>query len=322
VKVASIYEPVREDLEQVERTLDTIRQAEQFSELREMLEHVLAGGGKRLRPLVALLSGKFGDYRPEPLICLAAAVELLHTASLVHDDVIDRSSTRRGRPTANALFDNKAAVTLGDFMFAHAADLVARTDNSEVVRLFSRAIMAMVSGELIQDFSAYDYGQDIVSYFERIAGKTASLFAASCEGGAMLSGAPREWVSALHDYGHNLGMAFQIVDDILDFSGDEEEMGKPIGSDLMQGTLTLPSLLLMERSPNANPIKKLFRNRRSTKYLAEAIFIVQNSDILEKSYAVARDFAHRARAALEPLPDTPARHALSDIADYVLERRA
>lgn len=322
MNVVSIYEPVREDLEQVERTLDAIRQAEQFSELRKMLEHVLGGGGKRLRPLVALLAGKFGDYRPEPLVFLAASIELLHTASLVHDDVIDRSSTRRGRPTANALFDNQAAVMLGDFMFAHAADLVARTDNTEVVRLFSRTLMAMVSGELTQDLSAYDYSQDTVSYFERIAGKTASLFAASCEGGAMLSGAPREWVNALHDYGHNLGMAFQIVDDILDFSGDEKEMGKPIGSDLMQGALTLPSLLLMERSPKSNPIKKLFRNPDCTEHLAEAVFMVQNSDILEESYAVARDFARRARAALQPLPHTPARHALSNTADYILERRA
>jgi len=322
VNVTSIYEPVRADLEQVERTLDTIRQAEQFSEIRKMLEHVLGGGGKRLRPLVALLAGKFGDYRPEPLVFLAASIELLHTASLVHDDVIDRSSTRRGRPTANALFDNQAAVMLGDFMFAHAADLVARTDNTEVVRVFSRTLMAMVSGELTQDLRAYDYSQDIVSYFERIAGKTASLFAASCEGGAMLAGAPREWVNALRDYGHDLGMAFQIVDDILDFSGDEKEMGKPIGSDLMQGTLTLPSLLLMERSPKSNPIKRLFRDRRCTKHLAEAILMVQNSDILEESYAVARDFAQSARAALEPLPDTPARHALSDITEYVLERRA
>ncbi|MDH5201457.1 MAG: polyprenyl synthetase family protein [Candidatus Bathyarchaeota archaeon] len=320
--MTSIYEPVRADLEQVERTLDTIRQAEQFSEIRKMLEHVLGGGGKRLRPLVALLAGKFGDYRPEPLVFLAASIELLHTASLVHDDVIDRSSTRRGRPTANALFDNQAAVMLGDFMFAHAADLVARTDNTEVVRVFSRTLMAMVSGELTQDLRAYDYSQDIVSYFERIAGKTASLFAASCEGGAMLAGAPREWVNALRDYGHDLGMAFQIVDDILDFSGDEKEMGKPIGSDLMQGTLTLPSLLLMERSPKSNPIKRLFRDRRCTKHLAEAILMVQNSDILEESYAVARDFAQSARAALEPLPDTPARHALSDITEYVLERRA
>jgi len=322
VNVTSIYEPVRADLEQVERTLGAIRQAEQFSEFREMLEHVLAGGGKRLRPLVALLAGKFGDYRPEPLIYLAASIELLHTASLVHDDVIDRSSTRRGRPTANAVFDNQAAVMLGDFMFAHAADLVARTDNTEVVRLFSRTLMAMVSGELNQDLSAYDCSQDIVGYLERIAGKTASLFAASGEGGAMVAGVPGEWVNALRDYGHDLGMAFQIVDDILDFSGDEKEMGKPIGSDLMQGTLTLPSLLLMKRSPKGNPVERLFRDRGSDKHLAEAIFMVQNSDILDESYAVARDFAERARAALGALPDIPARHALGDIADYVLERRA
>jgi geranylgeranyl pyrophosphate synthase len=322
VNVATAYAPVQRDLAQVEQTLDAIKRVEEFPELRGMLEHVLTGGGKRLRPAIALLAGTFGDYRPELLVPLAASIELLHTATLVHDDVIDRSATRRGRPTANALFDNQAAVMLGDFMFAHAADLIARTDSTEVVRLFSRTIMAIVSGELRQDLTAYDYSQDVVSYFRRIGGKTASLFAASAEGGALLGGAPPRWVAALRDYGENLGMAFQIVDDILDFSGSEEEMGKPVGSDLMQGTLTLPSLLLLERNPKDNPIKKLFRNRRRREYLAEAVFMIQSSDILEESHRVARDFAGRARAALDPLPDTPSRAALADLTDHVLERRA
>jgi geranylgeranyl pyrophosphate synthase len=322
MNVATIYAPVQRDLDRVEETLDSIKLVEEFPELQGMLEHVLTGAGKRLRPAIALLAGTFGDYRPDLLVPLAASIELLHTATLVHDDVIDRSPTRRGRPTANALFDNQAAVMLGDFMFAHAADLTARTGSIEVVRLFSRTIMAIVNGELRQDLTAYDYGQDVVGYFHRIGGKTASLFAASAEGGALLGGVPPEWVAALRDYGENLGMAFQIVDDILDFSGSEEEMGKPVGSDLMQGTLTLPSLLLLERSPKNNPIKKLFRNRRRREHLAEAIFMIQNSDILDESHRVARDFAARACAPLDSLPDTPSRSALVELADHVLGRRA
>lgn len=322
MNVASIYEPVQEDLARVERTLEALTKVEEVPDLQPMLEHVLAPRGKRLRPTIALLAGTFGGYRSDLLVPLAASIELLHTATLVHDDVIDRSGTRRGRPTANALYDNQAAVMLGDYMFAHAADLIARTGNVEVVRLFSRTLMAIVGGELRQDFTAYDYGQDVRSYFRRIAGKTASLFATCAEGGALLAEAPSDSVAALREYGENLGMAFQIVDDILDFSGDEEEMGKPVGSDLLQGTLTLPSLLLMERQPGNDPIRKLFRNRRRTEHLAQAVAMIRNSDILEQCYGVARDFRRHACTALDRLPATPARGALAALADYVLERRS
>jgi geranylgeranyl pyrophosphate synthase len=320
---ASIYGPVQEDLRRVEETLDSISQVENFPMLTKMLSHVLAGGGKRLRPAIALLSGRFGAYDPELHVPLAASIELLHTATLVHDDVIDASASRRGRDTANAIFNNAASVMLGDYMFAHSADLIARTDNTEVVRLFARTIMAVAGGELHQDMSAYDYGQDTMTYFGRIEGKTASLFATSAEGGAMVAGCRASEREALRTYGLNVGMAFQVVDDILDFAGDETEMGKPIGSDLMAGTLTLPSLLLMERYPKDNPIKKAFRSKRPrAEHVAEAVYMVLNSDILNETYAVARDFRDRALGALVTLPATDARATLEDIAAYVLERRS
>jgi geranylgeranyl pyrophosphate synthase len=287
-----------------------------------MLGHVLGAGGKRLRPAIALLSGKLGDYRRELHVPLAASIELLHTATLVHDDVIDASPARRGRATANELFNNSAAVMLGDYMFAHAADLIARTDNTQVVRLFARTIMAMAGGELHQDMSAYEYSADTMRYFGRIEGKTASLFATSAEGGAMVARLDDSERDALRAYGLNVGMAFQVVDDILDFAGDEEELGKPIGSDLMQGTLTLPSLLLMERHPKDNPIKKAFRAKKpKPEHIAQAVAMVVNSDILEESYAVARDFRDRALAALDCFPPSDARASLAEIAEYVLERR-
>jgi geranylgeranyl pyrophosphate synthase len=184
--------------------------------------------------------------------------------------------------------------------------------------------MAMASGELRQDMSAYSYGQDTMQYFQRIAGKTASLFATSAEGGALVAGAPKEWTDALRDYGENLGMAFQIVDDILDFTGDEEELGKPTGSDLMEGTLTLPALLLMERNPDDNPVKRLFAERDGgrNEHLATAIAMIRDSDILEESVTVARDFRDRAVASLQTLPDNADRAALTDIGDFVLGRRS
>ena len=321
VSVVSIHAPIQEELGRVEDALQALKRAN-FPELSEMLAHVLTSGGKMLRPSIALLSGKFSNDHQELLVPLAASIELLHTATLVHDDVIDRASTRRGRPTANSLFDNSASVMLGDYMFAHAADLAARTGSIEVVRMFSRTLLAMASGELEQDITAYDYGQTTRQYFQRIAGKTASLFAAAAEGGAIVSRAPDAWRSALRDYGESVGMAFQIVDDVLDFKGDEEEMGKPVGSDLLQGTLTLPSLLLMERYPGDNPVKRFFRHRRSPRHLAEALDVVLNSGIIDECYRVAGDFRDRAQAALRALPMAAARESLAEIADYMLERQA
>ncbi len=322
MSVASIYAPVQSELAQVEAALQEVARSD-IPQVRKMLEHVLSATGKRLRPTIALLSGRFAEHKPDALVPLAASIELLHTATLVHDDVIDESDTRRGRDTTNSKHHNAAAVMLGDYMFAHAADLICRTERLEVVKLFSKTLMAMASGELTQDMSAYEYGQDTMQYFNRIAGKTASLFATSAEGGALVANSPDEWTVALLDYGENVGMAFQIVDDILDFEGDAEEMGKPTGSDLMEGTITLPALLLMEQNPDDNPVKRFFGNGdNKDEHLAQAISMIQNSDILQESYRVAQDFSTRAVAALEILPDTPDRTALSDIAEHVLARRS
>ena len=322
VQAPSIYGPVQDDLRLVEETLDGLKHVEAYPLLSKMLGRIL-GGGKRVRPAIALLAGKFGSYDARLHVPLAASIELLHSATLVHDDVIDASPSRRGRPTANELFNNSAAVMLGDYMFAHAADLIARTDNTQVVRLFARTIMAIAGGELHQDMSAYEYSADTMKYFGRIEGKTASLFATSAEGGAMVARCTPSEREDLRTYGLNVGMAFQVVDDILDFAGEEREMGKPIGSDLMAGTLTLPSLILMERYPKDNPVKKAFRAKKpKPEHIIEAVNMVRNSDILDEAYRVARDFRDRAVASLGALPSGEGRRSLEDIASYVLERRS
>jgi geranylgeranyl pyrophosphate synthase len=188
----SFAEPVQAELAEVEATLDGVR-PKNFPWLEEMLDHVMGSRGKRLRPTIALLAGRFGTHQPAKLVPLAASIELLHTATLVHDDVIDSSDTRRGRETINAKYHNAAAVMLGDYMFAHAANLICRTESIDVVKVFSRTLMAMASGELTQDMSAYEYSSDTMAYFNRIAGKTASLYATSAEGGALVAGAPADW---------------------------------------------------------------------------------------------------------------------------------
>ena len=321
MKLVSLYGPVQQDLDLVEKTIDVLRDLD-FQPMAEMLDLVLAARGKRLRPALALLAGKFGRYRLDLLVPLAASIELLHTATLVHDDVIDNAATRRGRPTANSVLHNTTTVMLGDYMFAHAADFAACTGNIEVIRLFSQTVMTIARGEIVQDMTAYDTRQTVRQYLQRIAGKTASLFATACQGGALLTGASEDRGEALKDYGYNLGMAFQIVDDILDFVGDEQEMGKPVGSDLAQGTLTLPSLLLLDRYPKSNPIRKLFARRRRQEYLSQAVEMIRQSDIPRESYQMAEGFAKEAEEALTALPRNAARRTLRDIVAYVLERRS
>ncbi len=315
-----LYGPVQEDIALVEATFDSLKQVD-YAPLAKMLDIVLAGGGKLLRPALTLLGGRFGEYDLDLLVPLAASVELLHTASLVHDDVIDNADTRRGRPTANSTLHNATTVMLGDYMFAHAADQVALTGNIRVIRLFSQTLMKMTKGEIGQDLTAYDSRQTVRDYLQRIGGKTASLFATACQGGAVVAQEPEEWIEALRSYGYNFGMAFQIVDDILDLTGDEAVMGKPVGSDLMQGTLTLPALILMDRYPGDNPVQK-FLASPSKELLAPAVEAIRGSDIPQESYEMARDFCANAHKALSVLPDGAARQALYDLTDYVLERRS
>ena len=321
MKPDNLYGPVHQDLDLVDETIDALRGVD-YQPLTEMLNLVLAARGKRLRPALSLLAGQFGQYRLDLLVPLAASIELLHTATLVHDDVIDNAATRRGRPTANSIFHNTTTVMLGDYMFAHAANFVARTGNIEVIRLFSQTLMTIARGEIGQDMTAYDTRQTVRQYLQRIGGKTASLFVTACQGGAMLAEVSEDGVEALKDYGYNLGMAFQVVDDILDFVGDEQEMGKPVGSDLSQGTLTLPSLLLLDRHPEDNPIRKLFAHQRRQEHLSQAVEMIRQSDIPRESYQMAESFAKEAEGALTVLPDNPARHTLRDIVRYVLERRS
>ena len=254
---------------------------------------------------------------------LGAAIELLHTASLVHDDVVDGADSRRGRPTSNAIFDTAITVLLGDYMFASAAEMVTRTGSLRVTRLFALALMKMTGGELDQDAAAFDVGRNTQQYLRRIGGKTAALFANATEGGAILAGCSEEEVSALRDYGYRLGMAFQITDDVLDYVGDEKEMGKPAGSDLLEGTLTLPGLLLLEREPKDNPIRKFFAARRNRKKHFERVLeSVRDSDVIEDSIAMGRSYVDKANEALTGFPDSPAHRSLVQLGDYVLARRS
>jgi geranylgeranyl pyrophosphate synthase len=316
----TIYEPIQEDLVRVEDRLRSVGEVD-FPQLSKLLDYSLKSGGKRIRPALVLLSGKFYHYDPNYLLPMAAAVEILHTATLVHDDAIDNSPVRRGRPTINKAWGEDKAILLGDYLLAKSQELVAETQNWRVVRLFAQAFMTLSSGELNQAVNAFNLEQTRQQYRQRISAKTASLISLATESGAILSQAPEKSVEALKEYGHNLGIAFQIVDDILDFIGTEEEMGKPAGADLAQGTLTLPAMFVLEHYPEDNPVTRLFRNEDRQKNVELAIELVRNSSIPGECYAVASDYCAKACHNLDLLPDNASRRSLITLAEYVVKRR-
>ena len=319
---SAFYGPVAEDLILVEDLLESVKRVE-LAPLRLMLDHALAPRGKRLRPALVLLAGSFGDYNLNRLVPLGTAIELLHTASLVHDDVVDGAESRRGRPTANAVFDNALTVLLGDFMFANAAEMVTRTGSLPVTRLFALALMKMTSGELDQDAAAFDVARDVQHYLWRIGGKTAALFGHASQGGALLAQCTEGQVEALRSYGYNLGMAFQIVDDILDFTGDEAEMGKPGGGDLIEGTITLPALFYLDSAPRENPVRRfLSADGERSDYLPDALAAVVESDAIGRAQGMAQEFVDRALEGLSALEATDARRTLEELSGYVLTRRS
>ncbi|MFC1979633.1 polyprenyl synthetase family protein [Chloroflexota bacterium] len=318
--LAEIYEPIEKDLGRVEKNLRSISEIE-YPHLSELLSYILIGG-KGIRPALTLLSGKFYNYGFDRLLPMASAVELLHIATLVHDDAIDKSEVRRGRATINSLWDEERAILLGDYLFAKAGEFAASTQNLRAITLFSQTLQIISSGELNQIFNAFNPEQTRDDYMKRISSKTASLFLLATESGAVLSQAPEESVEVLKEYGFNLGIAFQIIDDILDFIGSEEEMGKPIGSDLTQGTLTLPAMLLLEHHPDDNPVKRMFQESEDReKNVKLAIEMVRNSKIVEQCYDIASGYCNKACQHLLLLPDKASHQALLKLSDYVITRK-
>ena len=315
-----VYQPVNDDLAKVNDGLSSVTEVN-FPKLAELLGYSLKGGGKRIRPALTLLSGKFYDYNLSSLLPMALAVELLHTATLVHDDAIDKSMVRRGRPTVNEVWSEDKAVLLGDYLFAKAGECAADTQNLRTVKLFAQTLEIISAGEINQAFNSFNLEQTRQHYIERISYKTASLFSLATESGAVLSQAPEKSVEVLKEYGHNLGIAFQIIDDILDFTSTEEEMGKPIGADLAQGTLTLPAMLILEHYPEDNPVKRVFQNRDKQENIKLALELVRNSSIIQECYQVASDYCSKACQNLNLLPDNASRRALTELADYVVKRK-
>ena len=319
-QTAAIYAPVRSRLDLVEQRLRGLT-GETNAELKALLDYILSSGGKRVRPAITLLASDFYPHDQDNSVTMAAATELLHLATLIHDDTVDNAEVRRGRATISNIWGKNLAVLLGDYVFAASATFVCDTNNIRVIHRFSQTIMELASGEIAELFNCFNPQQAREQYYDRIFRKTASLFRTAAETGAVLSGAPEPQIQALNSYGYNMGMAFQIVDDLLDFQGDPDELGKPVGNDLRQGVLTLPSIMLLERSPNDNPITSLFETRDPDRFLQPALDLINNSEILKDCNTEVQKYCAAAANDLQGLPECDALRSLKDLTEYVWYRR-
>lgn len=315
----NFFLPIQERLQQVEQVM--LSQAEQHHpDLGAALEHLLSSGGKRIRPAVALLTGGMLDGDPDRLVKLGAAIELLHTATLVHDDLIDGALLRRGIVTLNAQWSPAATVLTGDFIFARAAKLAAETDSVPVMRLFAETLATIVNGELTQMFTSRGLASR-EDYLKRIYAKTASMFELATAAAALLSPVSKSVVEEVRQFGYEIGMAFQIVDDVLDFTGEQATVGKPVASDLRQGLITLPALYYIEANPTDADVTWLISgNFMSDERMDRLVSAIRQSGAIEKSLDEARRYVDCALESLQKQPSSEQRLALESLSNYVVRR--
>ena len=320
--IAQIASPVAEGLDRVDVFLAAVWEESPSPALSQLVRHILAAGGKKLRPLITLLCASLQTPADARAVKVAAAIEILHAATLIHDDVIDHAYVRRGLPTANSMWSNTLAVLSGDYLFAKCSHIVAQMGDPALVRMLARTVMRMVASETTQ-FSSIEQ-TDVLEdeYFRKVQGKTASLLELCCEAGGLVGGASEEERRALRRYGENLGTAFQIADDILDITGSEEELGKPVGGDLREGTITLPIIIFLRQEPAHAAVTGLLNQEVDNEGAVwEAVGAIRDSVAIEIAYDMAWQFGERARSALNAVPSGDSRDSLNMLIDYVIERR-
>lgn len=312
-----------DDMDSVNTLIRHRMASEHAPRIPEVTAHLVEAGGKRLRPMLTLASANLCGYEGQHHIRLAAAVEFIHTATLLHDDVVDESGQRRGRPTANLLWDNKSSVLVGDYLFARSFQLMVETEKLRVLDILANASAVIAEGEVLQLSVAQNIATTEEVYTQVVRGKTAALFAAACAVGGVVSDAPETQVEALEAYGDALGISFQIVDDLLDYGGASASLGKNIGDDFRERKLTLPVILAIDASDETERAywkRVIEQGDQKDGDLDHALELMQKHDTLTKTKNRAMEWANTAKQALEPLPETELRKLLADLADYVVSR--
>lgn len=296
--------------------------SEHAPRIPEVTAHLVEAGGKRLRPMLTLAAAKLCGYDGPYHIHLAATVEFIHTATLLHDDVVDESEKRRGRPTANLLWDNKSSVLVGDYLFARSFQLMTETNNIDVLRILSNASATIAEGEVLQLTAAQDLRTTEGTYLQVVRGKTAALFSAATEVGGVIAGRPADEVQALFDYGDALGISFQIVDDLLDYWGSDAT-GKNVGDDFRERKLTLPLIKAVAKadaSERAFWTRTIEKGQQGDGDLEEALRLLNKHGALEETRMEALAWADKAKSAMMMLPQSDMRDLLIDLSDYVVSR--
>ena len=310
-------------LNDVNTLIETRMESEHAPRIPQVTAHLVGAGGKRLRPMLTLASANMFDYRGNHDALLAATVEFIHTATLLHDDVVDESAKRRGRPTANLLWDNKSSVLVGDFLFARSFLMMVETGSLRVLDILSTASAVIAEGEVLQLSAAQDITTTKDTYIQIVRGKTAALFAAATEVGGVISGANDDQVTALRTYGDALGICFQIVDDLLDYGGATAALGKNTGDDFRERKLTLPVILAIAKADDAERTfwaRTIGKGDQADGDLEEAMAIMTRHGTLEETRTAAQDWANTAKQSLAPLPACEMRDLLSDLSDFVVSR--
>jgi len=316
----SLLKDVQKDLQLMERELDNHVHTTSPLLTRASL-HLFKAGGKRLRPAFALLAGKCCGSTTERLLPLATALELIHMATLVHDDVIDNSLTRRGMPTVKAKWGDQISLHTGDYLFAKSLILLAQYNNSRMAQILADISVEMCQGEIQQISASFDADQKLRDYLYRIKRKTALLISASCQLGAVAVGAPEKLIRTLTRYGYYLGMAFQITDDILDMVADEKVLGKPVGGDLRQGIITLPVIYALKHTKEKERLRELVRKQeKSEEEVQETIQIIKNSGAIEYSFDFANKYLEKAKKELAKLPDIKTKKTFAMITNFIGKR--
>ena len=319
-----LAEYLASDMESVNTLIRDRMASEHAPRIPEVTRHLVEAGGKRLRPMLTLAAARMCGYEGPYHVHLAATVEFIHTATLLHDDVVDESAQRRGRPTANLLWDNKSSVLVGDYLFSRSFQLMTETGSLDVLRILSDASATIAEGEVLQLTATQDLATDEAIYLQIIRGKTAALFSAATEVGGVIADAPVEQVRALFDFGDALGIAFQIVDDLLDYQGDSSATGKNVGDDFRERKLTLPvikAVAVADAGERAFWSRTIEKGQQEAGDLDHALALLHKHDTLNATKAQAISWAEKAKAALNnSLPDHELRGMLLDLTDYVVDR--
>jgi geranylgeranyl pyrophosphate synthase len=322
--LSRLFASIQSDLERVDTTFEE-RATSGLDILNSASMHALGSPGKRLRTALTLLSGKMHTYRFDKLLPLSVAFEMVHLATLIHDDIVDNAQTRRGNPTVNAIWGDSIAILLGDYYFAKTAGLIADINDNRIDHLFSDTVATVCEGTIMEMITAGRIDLTLASYYEKIRHKTACLIAACCKGGATVSQASDEEIALLYEYGINLGIAFQILDDVLDYTEDQATIGKPAGNDLRQGMVTLPLIYALQEQPQNGHYQKVHNLLNGASHKDEDIRSVVNwvvrGHAIERAMSDAHVYADKARDALHQFPASPNRDVLDELIDFVVSRR-